>query len=649
MQTSRIPSILAATSILLIQPSLANEEAPVESTPANAGDESSSPDPTIDLPLSTDLPERKDVAPPTPTGNATINLINRLVQKGILTQAEAAEMIQQAEADAAKVAGNTKAEAPPLPAEPSPEEEATITYIPEVVRNQMRDQIQQELLAQAREEKWSEKVAPDWTSKFRLFGDIRVRSENTMFPETKYLTNDNGDYILDSDGNKQIIAGNINSGAFPNFNSINTGAPWDEMGITEPAMHNVDQDRHRTRLRARVGTDVSLGDGFNAGVRIATGESNSPTSPNQTLGASGGNFSKYSLWLDRAFISYDAGPGDGEELTFLGGRFDNPFMSTEIMWDEDIGFDGLALRGKVRMTDEVSTFFTGGYFPVYNTDFNFASNQTSKFESADKWLSGAQFGIEWKMATDVTAKLAVSYYNFNNVEGKLSSPVITPSANEVIPMKQLKDGSWTVEDNFSKFNNTDSSRPSFAQRGNTYIKIRNIINSPFNSNGSKDQYQYYGLASKFKPLSFNGKIDYDGFDDLSSSPIRISLIGEVIKNTAFDVNNETAIGNRGNNNNYEGGDEAWNLAFIVGNPALESFGDWQASLGYRYVESDAVLDAFADSDFGGGGTNVKGFTVSGTMALSKAVRCSLRWMSADEVAGPPLSSDILQVDLNAKF
>ena len=609
MQTSRIPSILAATSILLIQPSLANEEAPVESAHANAGDESSSPDPTIDLPLSTDLPERKDVAPPTPTSNATINLINRLVQKGILTQAEAAEMIQQAEADAAKVAVNTKAEAPPLPAEPSPEEEATITYIPEVVRNQMRDQIQQELLAQAREEKWSEKATPDWTSKFRLFGDIRVRSENTMFPNS-----------------------NAPADFFPNFNSINTGAPYDA-SISNTQMYpqyNVDQDRHRTRLRARVGTDITLGDGFNAGVRIATGESNSPTSPNQTFGASGGNFSKYSLWLDRAFISYDAGPGDGEELTFLGGRFDNPFMSTEIMWDDDLGFDGLALRGKVRMTDEVSTFFSGGYFPVYNTDFNFASNQTSKFESTDKWLSGAQFGIEWKIATDLTAKVSVAYYDYSNIQGELSE--------EYIPVTDKDAGS------------TDSLRPSFAQRGNTYTALRNIDNSKaINDFGNRYQYQYYGLASKFRNLTGNARIDYDGFDDISSSPVRISLVGEVIKNTAFDVNKSNAINNFGDNNNYEGGDEAWNLAFIVGNLALESFGDWQASLGYRYVESDAVVDAFTDSDFGGGGTNVKGFTVSGTMALSKAVRCSLRWMSADEVAGPPLSSDILQIDLNAKF
>jgi hypothetical protein len=609
MQTSRIPSILAATSILLIQPTMANEETPVENAPANAGDESSSPDPTIDLPLSTDLPERKDVAPPTPTGNATINLINRLVQKGILTEAEAAEMIQQAEADAAKVAGNTKAEAPPLPAQPSPEEEATITYIPEVVRNQMRDQIQQELLAQAREEKWSEKSSPDWTSKFRLFGDIRVRSENTMFPNS-----------------------NAPADFFPNFNSINTGAPYDTSSSNTQMypQYNVDQDRNRTRLRARLGTDITLGDGFNAGVRIATGESNSPTSPNQTFGASGGNFSKYSLWLDRAFISYDAGPGDGEELTFLGGRFDNPFMSTEIMWDDDLGFDGLALRGKVRMTDEVSSFFTGGYFPVYNTDFNFASNQAAKFESTDKWLSGAQFGIEWKITTDLTAKVSVAYYDYSNMQGELSE--------KYIPLTDKDAG------------NTDSLRPSFAQRGNTYIPLRNIDNSTaINDFGNKYQYQYYGLASKFRNLTGNARIDYDGFDDLSSSPVRISLIGEVIKNTAFDVNKSYAINNIGANNNYEGGDEAWNLAFIVGNPALESFGDWQASLGYRYVESDAVVDAFADSDFGGGGTNVKGYTVSGTMALSKAVRCSLRWMSADEVAGPPLSSDILQIDLNAKF
>ena len=60
-----------------------------------------------------------------------------------------------------------------------------VTYIPEVVRNQMRDQIQQELMAQAREEKWSEKNYPEWTAKFRPFGDIRCRYDRHVFPGRK--------------------------------------------------------------------------------------------------------------------------------------------------------------------------------------------------------------------------------------------------------------------------------------------------------------------------------------------------------------------------------------------------------------------------------------------------------------------------------
>ena len=89
--------------------------------------------------------------------------------------------------------------------------------------------------------------------------------------------------------------------------------------------------------------------------------------------------------------------------------------------------------------------------------------------------------------------------------------------------------------------------------------------------------------------------------------------------------------------------------FKKGSDPLEKFGDWQANFGYRYVESDAVVDGFTDSDFGGGGTNLQGYTLGGFMALSPAVRLGLRWMSADEVAGPPLSTDVLQLDLNAKF
>ncbi len=77
-------------------------------------------------------------------------------------------------------------------------------------------------------------------------------------------------------------SGNDNTGAFPNFNAINTGAPFDVAGNQFSPQLNVDQNRNRMRLRARFGADLNLGQGFTSGIRVATGQDNSPTSTNQS-------------------------------------------------------------------------------------------------------------------------------------------------------------------------------------------------------------------------------------------------------------------------------------------------------------------------------------------------------------------------------
>ncbi len=546
-------------------------------------------------------------APAAPSTNATVNLIAALVRKGVLTQAEALDLIAQAERDAIAAQAQTQTPAPP-PVDPSG---YRVTYIPEVVRREMRDEIQQELMAQAREENWGQVNSPDWTSRIVPFADLRVRSENLFFDDL-----------------------NDNSGAFPNFNAINRGAPFDTTGNVFSPQYNVDQDRHRARVRARGGAEILLGNGFNSGFRIATGDSNSPTSTNQTLGAQGGNFSKFDIWLDRAFLSYDAGPGEGEELVFLAGRFDNPFLSTEVQWDDDIGFDGLAVRGRACLREGIHLFGAAGLFPIFNTDLNFATNQPSKFESEDKWLYGAQLGIDWKISDEWSAKFGVSYYDFNNIEGRLSSPFVPLSSSDA--------------------GDTDATRPGFAQRGNTYFPIRNIIPTAANNFGTTNQLQYYGLATPFRNVTATGQINYDGFD-----VYRLSGIAEVTKNVAYDQSalNANAVNNRGADpdgagpliGDYEGGDMAWNIAMKFGKPKLETFGDWMVFAGYRHVESDSVVDGFTDSDFGGGGTNVRGFHLGGSFALSPHVRTGIRWMSSNEIAGPPLKNDTLQIDLNASF
>jgi hypothetical protein len=89
--------------------------------------------------------------------------------------------------------------------------------------------------------------------------------------------------------------------------------------------------------------------------------------------------------------------------------------------------------------------------------------------------------------------------------------------------------------------------------------------------------------------------------------------------------------------------------FNVGDKVLSQAGDWNGMIGYKYLQSDAVIDGFTDSDFGLGGTNLKGYILTGNVALSKRVWVRVRYLSADSIAGAPYRADVFQADLNAKF
>src|SRR5258708_26536685 len=212
--------------------------------------------------------------------------------------------------------------------QPGPDNTVRVTYIPEIVKNQLREQIEQDVLRDARraDDKFGpQPLVPDWVNRITLFGDIRLRYELDNCP-----------------------GGNANTGAFPNFNAINTAHPFDVTGTTFPPEYNVDKDRQRFRFRVRVGLNADLGDGFSIGIRGATGENDSPVTENQTLGnannAQGCNFQKYSRWLCRAFLKWEAGGLPERDLTITLGRMDNPFFSTTLIWSTALGFHRTAIR-----------------------------------------------------------------------------------------------------------------------------------------------------------------------------------------------------------------------------------------------------------------------------------------------------------------
>ena len=556
-----------------------------------------------------------------------IDLLNLLVARGVINKGDSTVLITKAEkAAAASVASQASAQGGVVTAgggasaAASDDDTMRVTYVPDTVKEQIRNEVKEDVMQQARNEGWAAPNAvPELVTRYHVSADLRFRYEGDFFPD-----------------------GNDNLGDFHNFNAINTGAPFDN-GVNSlapnPPTYNVDQDRNRFRMRARFGAGVDLTQGFSAALRIGTGQDNNPVTENQTLGlannAQGGNFSKYAIWLDRGFLRYQLGDSPDQNFIATIGRMDNPFMGTTMLWASDLGFDGLAVQGRYKVTDGITPFFTAGWFPVFNTDLNFSTTSAAKFSSEDKYLFAVQGGTDWGIAKDITLKTAAALYYFENVEGKVSDP-FTPLFSS--------DGG-----------NTDDSRPSFAQNGNTYIALRDIIPDATNNFGTTNQWQYYGLATPFHEVAIDAQMDFSQFD-----PFHISLSGEFVKNIAFDRSAIEANGspqtpgpvnNLSNDGSFVGGDIGYNVKLTLGSPVLAKLGDWNINLTYRYLESDATIDAFTDSDFGGPltGTNLKGYIIGGNVALTSRVWASLQWMSADSIAGPTYKNDLIQVDLNAKF
>jgi hypothetical protein len=196
---------------------------------------------------------------------------------------------------------------------------------------------------------------------------------------------------------------------------------------------------------------------------------------------------------------------------------------------------------------------------------------------------------------------------------------------------------------------TDSLRPAFAQNGNTYMQLRNI--PEFIGGTALSDYQFYGLASQYRPLVVSGQVDFGDFH-----PVHVVLDGEYVVNTAFDrgLMNSVAVNNIGPTPDgspgvFNGGNQGWLARLTVGDKEIKHLWDWNVHAGYKYLESDATIDAFVDSDFGLGGTNLKGYFVGGNVGLGENVWATMRGMSANGIAGVPYAVDVLQVDLNARF
>ncbi len=545
-------------------------------------------------------------------------LLQLLVQKNIVTSKQAKELFRETEAGprtsgpAAPREGVTSAAAKPG--------EIRVTYVPQFVRKQIADEVRAQVMSEAQQEGWAEPAAlPEWTKRFKLYGDMRFRYERDSY--------DTGNY------NQFINFAGINQGSAFDFSNYANGT------VAPPPFLNTTQDRDRFRVRARIGLQALIDDGLTADIRIGTGADNGPVTPNQTLGAPG-DFSKYSAFVDRAYFTYSP----LKDLTILAGRSPNPFFATDLIFYSDLGFDGISASYKPQLTDTLSAFITGGAFPILNTALDFATTSSQKFGSANAYLFAIQGGAKWQLRSDVSAKLGVGLFDFSGVQGSVSAPCSISLGNV--------------------FNcSTDNTRFPFESFGNTVFAIRNIVTAgqpAVSSGGLPSQPEYFGLASKFNVLEVHPRVEITTYH-----PVDFALEGEYLNNLAYKRSEILAAGpaafpgpqnNFGAGKNgavnagpYQGGANAYYVRGILGQFEIHKRWDWNVTFGYKYLETDATLDSINDADFHLGGTNARGYIFTGSLGVAANTYLSLRYFNAQVVSGPPYGNQVFQMDLQSTF
>jgi hypothetical protein len=502
--------------------------------------------------------------------NTVVNLLQALVDQGVISREKAAQLVKAAQDKAkAEAAATAKAD----------EGAVRVPYVPQIVQDEIAKQVAtqvepnvvKDVVDQAKAEKWGVPGAlADWLTRTRLSGEVLLRGEDVSF------ANDNvQNYYL-------------------NYYAINMAGGIEKAGIN--AYENVSEDRLRFRGRARFAVDSSLTDSVTAGMRIVTGNTSDLVSETQTLDGT----APYQFGLDELYVRLDE---RNEQkfpwLSVVGGRFINPYGTpTDLIYHKDLTFTGLALTGRFGLgdgsADQSHLFITIGAHPL----------QEIALSTQDKWLVAGQLGANVLWDEGQRLRFSAGFFDYSNVTGRLN-----PLGGTI-------------------YNYT---APVFMRQGNTYFDISN--------NPTDTTVNLFALAAQYRLVNLN--VTYE----LPVGRYTLGVIADAVRNIAYDAARvEANVGSyvAPRTKGYQG-------EITFGYPDVAAAGSWRAHVGYRYLERDAVIDAYTDSDFHWGGTDAKGYYLIGDYGIARRIWMRLRYLSSNAIDGPTLGIDTLQLDLNTRF
>ena len=340
------------------------------------------------------------------------------------------------------------------------------------------------------------------------------------------------------------------------------------------AFGNALTPRHRMRLRARLTMRGSVNEEFDWGLRFATGSMADNISTNQTLTDF---FNRKPFALDQAFITYK--PRKVPGLRLQGGRFEPPWIFTEMTIDNDLMVDGFNQSYSRTSKDSVlkDVTFVAWQLPMLERNSAFVRNadgtvnvDQSRRGGRDLALFGGQLRTRFEPSSKVALNLSIADLYFSGTQ--LISPVQVFGSLLQLPVIITLPGGGTVT--------SQALIPrDLLVGGNGNLGLTTASNNATNRDGR--------LSSGFNLVDLIARLELK-----HSKRFPVTVIGDFVINTqVHDV--VTALGttqivlpNHENNG-------VW-AEVQVGK--TQAKGDMQFGYTFMRIEKDAVLTPFNFSD-----------------------------------------------------
>ena len=430
------------------------------------------------------------------------------------------------------------------------------------------------------------------------WGEARDLAE--ILREKGVITKEEAAELKESKAAASTASASAGAAALPEWLSKFT--PFGDVRLrNESFFRKDDPDRVRQRLRLRFGAKVKVNDETELGFRLASGSDGELISNNQTFDDT---FQFKNFSITNAYIKVAPAKSFGWARPYFhvwGGKFDiplyNPPTPTGLVFDRDLapegGFESLRL---VESTDGVLR----GLFLNFGQWVFEESSRTG-----DSAIFAFQGATSLALTDGVLWNLGVGDYHVQ----KASTIAVAKGRNSTIVLSnavRLSDGS--------------------------IIGGRAIDATRLGEDADGEPLTIRGYVSDFNLV--NAGTDLAISTGLPKWPLKVF----------FDyVVNTEAIG--GEDTGYEGG-------FQIG--ADKDPGDFAFIYAWEHLETDAVISAFTESDFGpDGGTNSEGHILRVNYVLLKNLALtSTAYITEpiDEVEGRnPETSYRWQVDVTAKF